>query len=108
MLIFFKLYIRQLFYFDKFNPNPSSSWAKHKIFNIGNSNPIPLMKFIEAIEDALEIKAKKIFEPIQPGDVPATHADTSLLEEWIDFKPSTSIKEGISKFVNWYRSFYKL
>ena len=94
--------------FNTDDPNPSTSWAKHKIFNIGNSNPIPLMKFIESIEAALNIEAKKILEPIQPGDVPATHADTSLLEEWIDFKPNTSIQEGINKFVNWYRSYYKI
>ena len=92
--------------FDKSNPNPSSSWAPHKIFNIGNSNPVPLMNFIEAIEESLGKKAEKIFMPMQPGDVSATHADTHLLEDWIKFKPRTSIKEGISEFVKWYKIFY--
>ncbi|MBO8240520.1 NAD-dependent epimerase [Prochlorococcus marinus XMU1412] len=94
--------------FNKSNPNAASSWAPHKIFNIGNSNPVKLMNFIKAIEDAIGIKAIKNFEPIQPGDVPATHADTKLLENWIDFKPKTSINEGIRNFVEWYKSFYNI
>ncbi len=93
--------------FDKKHPDPAISWAPHKIFNIGNSCSIPLMKYIEALENTLEIKAKKIFEPIQPGDVKETLADTSSLERWIDFKPNTSIEFGIRQFVGWYKSFYK-
>ncbi len=92
--------------FDKENPNPSSSWAKHKVFNIGNSNPVPLMSFVKAIENVLGKEAIKIYEPLQPGDVPATLADTSLLEDWINFKPHTSIEKGIKEFVNWYQEFY--
>ncbi len=92
--------------FDPAKPNRSSSWCPHRVFNIGNSNPVPLMQYIEAIESALEIKAKKEFLPIQPGDVPATAADTSLLEEWIGFKPNTSVEVGVSQFVAWYRDFY--
>ena len=94
--------------FDKSNPNSATSWAPHKVFNIGNSDPVPLMSFIKAIEDAVGIKAIKNFQPIQPGDVPATHADTKLLEKWIDFKPETSIKKGIEIFVEWYKNFYNL
>ncbi len=94
--------------FDTKNPDPASSWCPHRIFNIGNSSPINLIEYIEAIEVALDKKAIKKLVPIQPGDVPATSADTSLLEEWIKFKPSTTVKHGISKFINWYRNFYKL
>ena len=86
--------------------NPSSSWAPHKIFNIGNSNPIELIKYIEAIEDALQIKAIKEYQPIQPGDVKTTSADTNSLNNFINFKPNTPVTEGVKKFVDWYRSFY--
>ena len=94
--------------YDKKNIDPSSSWAPHKIFNIGNSNPVPLMRFIEAIEDALDKKAEKNFLPMQLGDVASTHADTALLEEWINYKPNTSIEKGIKNFVKWYKEFYKM
>ena len=94
--------------FDKLNPNPATSWAPHRLFNIGNSNPVELMKYISAIEDSIGKKAIKNYLPIQPGDVIATSADTKLLEEWIDFKPKTSIQFGISKFVEWYRKFYQI
>jgi len=88
--------------------NPSNSWAPHRVFNIGNSNPIPLMKFIEALEDNLGKKANKIYLPMQPGDVKATSADTTILEEWINFKPKTTVKDGISNFVQWYKDFYSI
>ena len=88
--------------------NPSSSWAPHKIFNIGNSSPIELIKYIEAIEDALQIKAIKEYEPIQPGDVKTTSADTNSLNNFINFKPNTPVTEGVKKFVDWYRSFYSV
>ena len=94
-------------YFEKKNPLPSSSWAPHKIFNIGNSTSINLMEFIETIENELGQKAKKNFLPMQQGDVQSTLADTTLLEDWIGYKPSTNLKEGVSKFVDWYKSFYK-
>ena len=94
-------------FFSK-DPNPSKSWAPHRVFNIGNSNPTKLMDFIEAIETSLQIKAKKNYLPIQPGDVQATFADTKLLEDWIAFKPSTSIEEGINNFIEWYKDFYKV
>ena len=94
--------------FDKSQPSPSTSWAPHKIFNIGNSNSVPLMEFIKNIEINLGIEAKKNYLPLQAGDVSATEADTNKLENWIGFKPNTSIKEGISKFIQWYKSYYKV
>ena len=94
--------------FDTNMPSPGSSWAPYRIFNIGNSSPVPLSKYIDAIEDAVGVKAIKELLPMQPGDVPATAADTSSLEEWINFKPSTSIKEGVSEFVKWYREYYNI
>ena len=93
--------------FDVKSPSSCSSWAPYRIFNIGNSNPTPLMDFISAIEENLGIKAKKEFLEMQPGDVSATAADTSSLEEWIDFKPNPSTKKGISNFLSWYKEFYR-
>ena len=93
--------------FDKKNPAIHSSWAPHKIFNIGNSKSISLMDFIETIEEELGQKAIKNFLPMQPGDVKDTLADTSLLENWIDYRPSTTLEDGIKKFIHWYKSFYK-
>ena len=94
--------------FNKQEINPASSWAAHKIFNIGNSNPIPLMRFVDAIENKLGIKAIKEFLPMQPGDVPATCADTSSLEDWVGFKPNTKVEVGIANFISWYKEFYKV
>jgi len=92
--------------FDQARPDPATSWAPHRVFNIGNSNPTPLMDYIEAIESALGITAEKQFLPMQPGDVPATAADTSALEAWTGFKPNTPVKDGVARFVAWYREFY--
>ena len=91
---------------DSANPSASSSSAPYRIFNIGNSSPIPLMDFIGAIEESLGVEAKKVYMDMQPGDVPGTHANTMALEEYVDFKPSTSVREGVRRFVEWYRSFY--
>ena len=93
--------------FDKKNPDPSKSWAPYRIFNIGNSQPINLLEYIMEIEDNIGKKAKKIYLPMQPGDVESTSSDISLLNEWINFKPNTSIKEGINKFIKWYKNYYK-
>ena len=87
-------------------PDPATSWAPHRVFNIGNSNPTPLMDYIEAVENALGVTANKVFLPMQQGDVPATAADTSALEAWIGFKPNTPVKDGVARFVSWYREFY--
>ena len=91
-------------HFDTSNPSTDRSWAPHRIFNIGNSNPNSLTDYINAIEEALNIKAKKEFLPMQPGDVPATYSDCTKLEKLIEYKPNTSIKDGIRAFISWYRA----
>ena len=94
--------------FDKIICDPATSWSPHKIFNIGNSNPTKLEDYISAIEDSLNLKAKKKYMPMQLGDVESTYADTSKLEEWIGYKPKTSIKDGVSKFIEWYKDYYEI
>ena len=94
--------------FNTYEPDPSSSWAPHKIFNIGNSTPTPLIDYIEAIEDELGMKAKRVLLPMQQGDVAATESDSSELHKWINFKPNTPIKKGVKKFIQWYRDFYDI
>lgn len=89
------------------NPDPASSPAPYRIYNIGNSSPVPLMDFIEAIEAALGKKAQKNFLPLQKGDVPATWADTTDLERDFGYKPATPVRKGIERFVEWYRKFYR-
>ena len=93
--------------FDSKNPTSSSSWAPFRIFNIGNSNPTNLMEFINNIEEIIGFTAKKEFLPMQPGDVEATSANVKLLYEWIGFKPKTNLKEGLTKFINWYQKYYE-
>lgn len=88
-------------------PDPSTSVAPYRIYNIGNSHPIKLMDFIYAIEDAIGRTAEKIYLPMQPGDVYQTSADTTSLEKDFDFKPNKSIKEGVQETIAWYCSFYK-
>ena len=92
--------------FKKESPDPSTSWNKYKIFNIGNSDVIKLMDFINILEEEIGLKAKKIYCDMQPGDVKLTSADTSSIYKWIGFKPNTPIREGIRSFINWYRKFY--
>ena len=94
--------------FNRNNPDPSNSWAPYKLFNIGNSSPVSLMRYISALEDAIGKTAKKIFLPMQPGDVKTTSACTKSLEEYIDFKPQTSIQKGIDEFISWYKDFYSV
>lgn len=89
-------------------PNPHSSKAPYKIYNIGNNNPVKLMDFIEAIEKELGKVAKKNMLPLQPGDVPATYANVEDLVSDLGYKPNTSIQEGIKNFVAWYREFFKI
>ncbi|QEW31965.1 NAD-dependent epimerase [Erwinia billingiae] len=88
--------------------SPASSSAPYCVYNIGNSNPVTLMAYIEALEKALGISAKKNMLPMQPGDVLETSADTRALFNAIGFKPQTGVEEGIANFVSWYRSFYKV
>lgn len=89
-------------------PNPGSSSAPYKIYNIGNNNPVRLMDFIEAIEKALGRPIEKEYLPMQPGDVPATFADVSDLVADLDYQPNTSVQDGVDRFVAWYREFYKV
>ena len=93
--------------FDPLQPDPSTASAPHRVFNIGNSQPTELLRFIAVMEEALGRKAIKDFQPMQPGDVVATAADTQALHEWVGFKPSTPIEVGIQHFAQWYRDFRK-
>jgi len=88
------------------NPDPGSSIAPYKVYNIGNSRPVRLLDFIEAIEEALGQKAIKNFLPLQPSDVPATWADVSDLEKDLGYKPNTDIRVGVKRFVEWYKEKY--
>jgi len=90
------------------NPDPASSRAPYKIYNIGNNNPVKLLDFIEAIEEAVGKKAIKNFLPLQAGDVQATWADVTDLIEDMGYRPNTPVREGIKRFVGWYRQFYNV
>lgn len=90
------------------NPNPATSSAPYRIYNIGNSAPVKLMDFIRSIEVAIGKDAEKIMMPMQSGDVVGTYADTSLLQNNIDFKPSTPLASGMKKYIDWYKKYYKL
>ncbi len=87
-------------------PEPNTSKAPYKIYNIGNNQPVELMHFIEVLENCLGIKAKKNMLPLQPGDVPATYADVDDLVRDVGFRPNTPIEVGINRFVSWYKSYY--
>lgn len=89
-------------------PDPGTSKAPYKLYNIGNNQPVELMHFIETLENCLGIKANKNMLPIQPGDVPATYADIDDLVHDVGFKPSTPIEVGIERFLKWYRFYYKI
>jgi UDP-glucuronate 4-epimerase len=93
--------------FDKTNPDPATSWAPWRVMNIGNHQPVDLMEFVETLERALGCAANKNFLPMQAGDVTATYADTASLEALTGFMPTTSVKEGIARFVEWYRGYYR-
>ena len=91
--------------FDTLQPDPATAAAPHRLFNIGNSQPIELMRFITVMEQAFGCEAVKDFQPMQPGDVVATAADTNALERWVGFRPSTSIETGVNHFARWYRMY---
>ena len=92
--------------YDTKQPDASTSNSPWRIFNIGNGNPTPLMDYITALEKALGRVAEKNLVPLQPGDVLATAANLENLENWVDFKPNTSIEQGVENFVKWYISYY--
>jgi UDP-glucuronate 4-epimerase len=89
-------------------PDPATSFAPYKIFNIGNNKPVELMRFIDVIEQKLGKKAIRNLLPIQDGDVPETYADVEDLIQTVDFKPSTTIEEGVGNFIDWYVDYYKV
>jgi UDP-glucuronate 4-epimerase len=88
------------------DPDPGTSYAPYRLYNIGNNNPVELLRFIEVLEKALGREARKNLLPLQPGDVPATYADVDDLMRDVGFRPATSIEEGIGRFVAWYRAYY--
>ena len=85
------------------HPDPGTSYARYRIYNIGNNHPVELMEFITAIEKLLGKEAKKEFLDLQPGDVPATYADVDDLINDVGFKPSTTIETGIKRFIEWFK-----
>ncbi len=89
-------------------PDPANSLAPYRVYNIGNNNPIDLLDYIEMLEKSIGKKAEKNLLPLQPGDVPDTYADVDALVADVDYRPNTSIEEGISKFVEWYRGYYNV
>ena len=89
--------------FDPLDPNPATAAVPHRLFNIGNSQPTPLLRFIELLEQALGVEAIKDFQPMQPGDVVSTAADTSALEAWVGFQPNTPLELGLERFAAWVK-----
>ena len=94
--------------FDPLLPDPATAAAPHRVFNIGNSQPTELLRFIAVMEEALGREAIKDFQPMQPGDVVATAADTQALHEWVGFKPSVPVELGVNHFARWYQDFYRI
>ena len=88
------------------DPDPGTSYANYKIYNIGNNNPVELMEFIAVIEKVLGKEAEKQFLDLQPGDVPATYADVDDLIKDVGFKPGTPIETGIKCFIEWFKAYY--
>ena len=89
-------------------PDPGTSRAPYRIYNIGNNRPVELLRYIEVLEACLGREAKKNLLPLQPGDVPATQADIDDLARDFDYRPRTTVDEGLKRFVDWYRSYYKI
>ena len=94
--------------FDADVPDPGTSNAPYRVFNIGNHSPVQLLDYISCIEDALGMKAQKNLLPLQDGDVPATYADVDALRDWVGFTPATDIRTGVARFVEWYRKYYSV
>ena len=93
-------------HYDPAAPDPASSSAPWRVFNIGNSTPVPLLEFIDTMERALGVTAVREMLPLQPGDVLATHADTSALDAWVGFSPSTPLAVGVQRFTDWFKPRY--
>src|SRR5690606_13427223 len=92
---------------DAQNPDPATSDAPFRIFNIGNAEPVKLKDFVAALEDSFSMKAEKELLSLQPGDVPDTFADVSELRDAVGYEPSTSVREGVAAFADWYRSYHQ-
>jgi len=86
-----------------FKPSVQPGRPPHSVFNIGNNQPVQVLDFIRTLEDAIGVKAELDFQPMQPGDVPATHADTAKLQEWVGYRPTTTLAQGLQQFAQWYR-----
>jgi UDP-glucuronate 4-epimerase len=95
-------------HYDPLSPNPATSDAPYRVYNIGNNAPVQLLDYIEVLEDALGKKAQRRLLPLQPGDVPDTFADVSALQRDVGYAPSTPIQVGIARFVTWYRDYYRV
>jgi UDP-glucuronate 4-epimerase len=91
---------------DGNNPDPASSLAPYRLYNIGSNRPVPLMRYIEVLEEYLGRKAEKVMRPLQPGDVPDTFADVDELVTDVGYKPATPVETGIRSFVAWFRDYY--
>ena len=89
-------------------PDPGTSNAPYRVFNIGNHNPVQLLDYIGCVEQALGLKAQMNMLPLQDGDVPATYADVDALRDWVGFTPATDIRQGVQRFVDWYRGYYQV
>jgi UDP-glucuronate 4-epimerase len=94
--------------YDALAADPATSNVPYRVFNIGNNNPVQLLDFIGAIENALGRQAEKRLLPMQDGDVPATYANTDLLNDWVGFVPATTVQDGVNRFIAWYRDYYKV
>jgi UDP-glucuronate 4-epimerase len=94
--------------FDSDNPDPATSSAPYRVFNIGNSSPVRLLDYIGAVEKSLGTEARKNLLPMQPGDVQSTAADTDKLENWVSFRPATPVETGVSRFIDWYMDYYRV
>jgi len=92
--------------YDALHPNPATSSAPYRLYNIGNSNPVELFRYIEVLEECLGRKAEQNLLPLQPGDVPDTSAEVSELMNDTGYRPDTSVEEGVKRFVEWYRGYY--
>jgi UDP-glucuronate 4-epimerase len=89
-------------------PDPATSYAPFKVYNIGNNNPVELMRYIRVLEECLGKKAEMELLPMQDGDVPATYANTEALEAAVGFRPATPVEVGIRRFVDWYKEYYRV
>ena len=90
------------------HPDPGTSRAAYRVYNIGNDRPVELLRFIEVLEECLGKRARKNLLPMQPGDVPATRADVSDLVRDVGYRPRTTVEEGVARFVEWYRAYYRV